>query len=271
MNKDALRTKYEIMQINNNYYNALYKIQFESAEIIIMGLDPEYLAEASRSVTEVLRQFFKKLKELVSVMYNKFHDKIYYEIRKYKIDHAQKELIMKRNHTPDDLVTYYRIDTHVKQYTEYLRTAEKYISGVFKSNHKNVDDYRNSYREAIQYMRDRAMSLEHDISHDDGKEISLGKALDKILTDTRNIARVEDDYVKLLNSLISELEKLALHEDDATKVSNMREFASVLTHRGTNGINFICTLWNKNIHTVLSEPRDEDEDEIQANLVQLNY
>lgn len=270
MEQDNLFVDLEIQKIMNIYESCYQDICIASSENILMNFDSTYIEEDTKSFIETLKMFFKKLKELICTIYEKFKDKIYYSLRKYKVDNIKKELLMKRGCTENDDVTYRRIDIHIKAYMEYLNKAKNYVNSVFKSDHDNVDDYESEYMDAMKYIREHAMDMEYEIHNHSEKTISMKVALDNTIRDTKNIETVIDNYVNLLNSIIDDLEEIAIHEDDSSKVSNIREFTSVLTHRGTNGINLICSLWEKNVHGILSEPKDEDDDS-DIELIQLNY
>lgn len=232
----------------------------ESAGMLSGSEDPdEMFAEAAGKFVDAIKAFFQKIKDAIKKLYLSIKDAIENAIRKHNINKKMKEIremvnsskeIQKALGTSNSEIT----DTAglYKAYSEYMKEMLKQTRQVYSKTYDSVDEYNVAIQKANDILSNKADSLNMTVSEKAMVSMKFGEAFKFTEKESNNIAKVTEMYIRQWITSMDEVEKVALAQDDASKVSDLKGMVSKQNSVMSQGLNKIKNGWSSNYKAVLA-------------------
>lgn len=227
---------------------------FESSE------DPdEMFSESAGKFMEAIKAFFKKIKDSIKKLYLSIKDAIENAIRKHEMKkklkelrdaiksskEMQKSLSSSKSEISDTTKLY-------KAYCEYMDTVLKEIRKVYSKTYESIDEYTDAVEKSNAVIYDKADKLGMSVFDTEVVNMTFDKAFSFTEKESDNISKLTEMYMNKWLTSTDELEKIALSQDDASKISDIKGFISKCNSTMSQGLRNIQSSWQKNYKTIIA-------------------
>lgn len=249
-----------IAKLDYAFENYMDILMIENEESKLFGI-----TESSNKYTEVIKSFFAKLVEMITDLYNRVKESIEYRLHKYQItSYLEKIKQNKKDYECRDYnVKYLDIVKFDNIFMEFFKKVPSIIRDTFDKEFRSIEEYHSKCDSSKHTLMNEFVEIVEKRRNYKGKTVNIKWMVNVCISDCHNIIQMEDRISKMTNSILRYLENLALHEDDPSKLSNIRAFSSIFASKASWCLNCLHTMWNKNMTEVFKDaPKPPDPDDL---------
>lgn len=216
----------------------------------------EIFTTACESVVDAITKFFVKIIAAIKGLYVRVKSRIQARKRTKNMEKALKELVTRADKLKNDpefkstkIEIYPAMDVY-KIYHEYITSEIKLISKLYSKEYKSVDEYVDACKICNDELTQKGNELHMSLQDIKIIKCSVMQGLSFTQKEFDNIEHIYELVTKDYIGFIQNLEKLAIKEDDPTKIKDMKVMTGKCASTLNNGFSKIEENWLKNFKNV---------------------
>lgn len=242
----------------DQFYIDAYEVYTMECASVVDSEDKanEIFTDMCESVIEAIAKFFAKLVTAIRGLYVKVKSKIQAKKRTKEMEKALQMLVEKAEKYKNDpefkktkIEIYPAINVY-KIYHDFITTEIKLIEKLYSKEYNSVDEYVKACEVCNAELNEKANSLNLTLKDVQVIKCSVMQGLSFTQKELDNIEHIYELITKDYIGFIQNLEKLAVKEDDPTKVKDMKVMTGKCASTLNGGFAKIEELWLRNYKEV---------------------